>query len=233
MTPRATTITFSIGLGLAALVGQWLLGSPLLVSAPIQPSSPDGGQSQLHEKAPDLDRGAVSPHRPEGFQPEVATGLLDYHGNPVGVSCMTCHATRAPNRDRGLAGAVPTEFHQGLVYAHANQSCLSCHHAEDYGSLRLADGRKLAFGRAQNLCAQCHGPQTRDYLHGSHGGMKGYWDRTRGDRTRNTCTDCHDPHAPAYPAWTPVFAPRDAAARQQAEREARHPTGHQSLYPHE
>ena len=31
---------------------------------------------------------------------------------------------------------------------------------------------------------------------------------------------CHDPHAPAYPAWTPVFAPVDAAARQQAKREA-------------
>ena len=86
--------------------------------------------------------------------------------------------------------------------------------------MRLADGRKLPFSEAQLLCAQCHGPQARDYLHGAHGGMNGYWDKARG--TRNTCTDCHDPHAPLYPAWTPVFHPRDAGARQQAAREAAH-----------
>ena len=83
--------------------------------------------------------------------------------------------------------------------------------------MRLAD--------AQQLCAQCHGPQTRDYVHGSHGGMSGYWDKTKGERVRRACVDCHDPHAPAYPAWTPVFPPRDGGARQQAAREAAHAKG--------
>lgn len=138
------------------------------------------------------------------------------------MSCMTCHSTREPDRANGEGGTLPKTFHQGLVYAHAGMSCLSCHHADDYDSLRLADGRKLAFRDAQRLCAQCHGPQTRDYLNGSHGGMSGYWDKSRGERVRNGCLDCHDPHAPAFPALTPVFAPRDAAARQQAERAQRH-----------
>lgn len=121
----------------------------------------------------------------------------------------------------GLEGRVPTLFHQGLHFAHGGLSCLSCHHAEDYDSLRLADGRRLPFAQAQMLCAQCHGPQTRDYLHGSHGGMTGMWDRRGGERHRLTCTDCHDPHAPAYPAWAPVFAPRDEGAEQQRQRAER------------
>ena len=53
------------------------------------------------------------------------------------------------------------------------------------------------------LCAQCHGPQFRDYQHGAHGGMTGYWDLTKGGRMRNNCIDCHDPHAPKYPTVTP------------------------------
>jgi formate-dependent nitrite reductase cytochrome c552 subunit len=155
-----------------------------------------------------------------GYRPQVATGLVDHHGNATHVACMTCHATREPNLKNGVEGTMPKAFHQGQVYAHGEQSCLSCHHADDYDALRLADGRKLAFAEAQKLCTQCHGPQTRDYLNGSHGGMRGYWDKTKGARMRNTCTDCHDPHAPAFPLVTPIFAPRDGGARQQAEREA-------------
>jgi hypothetical protein len=60
-----------------------------------------------------------------------------------------------------------------------------------------------------DLCGQCHGPQARDYAHGAHGGMTGYWDLSRGPRERNNCIDCHDPHAPAFPKVRPVFAPKD------------------------
>ncbi|MBI5610873.1 MAG: hypothetical protein HY902_18485 [Deltaproteobacteria bacterium] len=59
------------------------------------------------------------------------------------------------------------------------------------------------------LCSQCHGPQARDYQHGAHGGMTGYWDLRRGDRFRNVCVDCHNPHVPAYPQFAPVQRPRD------------------------
>ena len=62
---------------------------------------------------------------------------------------------------------------------------------------------------ALTLCSQCHGPQRRDYDHGAHGGMTGYWDRSRGGRQRNHCVDCHDPHQPAYVGGLPVPAARD------------------------
>jgi hypothetical protein len=75
--------------------------------------------------------------------------------------------------------------------------------------LRLADGRSLPYSDVMSLCAQCHGPQFRDYQHGAHGGMTGYWDLSKGGRTRNSCIDCHDPHAPKYPTVTPARGPND------------------------
>ncbi len=224
MKRRLVISSVAAGAVLAALGGQWLLGE----------SKGSGWQAISAESTPSLDlpsskpvhlplaatAAAVPAHRPAGYRPAVESGLVDYHGQAVGVACMTCHATKSPNLDAGRLGAVPADFHQKLIYAHGDQSCLSCHNSQDYDALRLADGRKLAFADAQKLCQQCHGPQTRDYLHGSHGGMAGYWDKTKGERTRRTCTDCHDPHAPAYPAWTPVFAPKDRGALQQKQRDA-------------
>lgn len=160
----------------------------------------------------------VPPHRPVSSQPGVQMAVTSFTGVPVTVSCATCHTTMPANRQLGSGGQMPVKFHQGLHYSHGGQSCLSCHNADNYDTLRLADGRSVPFSQAQQLCGQCHGPQTRDYLNGSHGGMTGYWDLSRGDRVRNTCTDCHDPHVPAYSVVQPVFAPRDRGARQQALR---------------
>ena len=124
------------------------------------------------------------------------------------VACSTCHSMREPDRTqrdgRGLA-----TFHQGTHVAHGSLTCLSCHNENDYDTLRLADGRSVAYENVMELCAQCHGPQARDFAHGAHGGMRGYWDTTRGVQTRNQCTHCHAPHAPAYPAMRPTFKPRD------------------------
>jgi hypothetical protein len=224
---------------LAAAGGQWLLGqakppqpgakeahpSSTLIAAAQSPTSAPSGAAPAKGTVPPA---SVPSHRLAGYQPKVAvTGAVDHHGQAVGVACMTCHTSKKPNLGAGAGGAVPAEFHQGLVYAHGGQSCLSCHHSQDYDALRLADGRKLAFADAQKLCQQCHGPQARDYLNGAHGGMAGYWDKTKGARTRNTCTDCHDPHAPKYPQWTPVFAPKDEGALQQKARDAEsHPAAH-------
>lgn len=60
-----------------------------------------------------------------------------------------------------------------------------------------------------SLCGQCHGPQLRDYRRAAHGGATGYWDLSRGPRTRNLCITCHDPHTPAYVGGLPVLPPRD------------------------
>tara|TARA_R110002072_G_scaffold51308_3_gene137630 strand:+ start:535 stop:1125 length:591 start_codon:yes stop_codon:yes gene_type:complete len=126
-------------------------------------------------------------------------------GKSIEVQCSLCHSSREPNPATKATDL--DEFHQGLSFAHGTVGCLSCHDARDYDRLHLADGAPLPFERTMDLCGQCHGPQRRDYEHGAHGGMRGYWDLTRGGRTRNHCTDCHDPHAPAYPKVRPVFAP--------------------------
>ena len=191
----------------------------------------------LHAAAPSLDAASRSPAAPADSDatqlrhavaikpgpdtPKVLTNALTHGGDPVPVACSTCHTTRPPNLARHAAEDL-TEFHQGLAYRHGAQSCLSCHNASNYDTLRHADGTAIEYPRVIELCAQCHGPQYRDFKAGAHGGMTGFWDLSRGPRERNTCVDCHDPHAPAYPRVRPVFAPIDRGARQQALRAAAH-----------
>ena len=147
--------------------------------------------------------------------PRVDTGKVDPQGRSITVSCGSCHATSTPRTDTRNAADLD-EFHQGLQYQHGNLTCLSCHDAGNYDRLRLADGRGVPFPEAMSLCAQCHGPQFRDYSHGSHGGMTGFWDLTRGPRQRNHCVDCHDPHAPQFPVVMPAFPlPADRGLKSQ------------------
>ncbi len=146
--------------------------------------------------------------KPQGL-PTVSTGLKDAEGKAVTVNCNTCHATKPPNSELRV-GTSLTLFHQGMKGLHGNLTCISCHNPSDgYQSLRLADGKQIAFPDVMQLCAQCHGPQFRDYQHGAHGGMTGYWDLTKGPRQRNNCIDCHDPHAPKYPQVRPSPGPQD------------------------
>lgn len=147
--------------------------------------------------------------------PTVKTGQTDANGQPIAIACATCHTTKEPNVQARLGVDLPT-FHQGLQGAHGNLACVSCHNpSEGYGSLRLADGKAVPHQEVMQLCAQCHGPQSRDYLHGAHGGMTGYWDLSKGGRVRNTCIDCHDPHAPKYPTVRPAAGPRDRGSVQR------------------
>jgi hypothetical protein len=139
----------------------------------------------------------------------VVTSTLDHHGQLVRLQCAACHSVRPANSSTALSSELD-EFHQDLKTAHGKLTCVSCHQPNDgYSSLKLADGRSVAFQESMTLCAQCHGTQFRDYQHGSHGGMTGYWDLTQGGRTRNHCLHCHDPHAPQYPTFDPAAAPRD------------------------
>jgi hypothetical protein len=129
-------------------------------------------------------------------------------GAPQRVACVTCHSLRP-------AGPVPQrpeelrEFHTDLTFQHGQLACRSCHAEGAHDALHLADGRSLRMTDAMELCAQCHGPQFRDYQRGAHGGMSGHWDLSRGPRVRNHCVECHDPHAPRYAGARPVFPPRD------------------------
>lgn len=156
----------------------------------------------------DGERQPVVIRKPVGH-PVIPTGVLDEKGNPISVGCATCHATKTVNPDAKL-GTPLTHFHQGLIAKHGDLSCTSCHNpADGYASLRLADGKPVPYSEVMTLCAQCHGPQYRDYLHGAHGGMAGHWDLTSGGRVRNNCIECHDPHAPKYPIVSPARRPND------------------------
>ena len=163
---------------------------------------------------------AVTVKKPLGT-PRALTGQVDHHGNPVTVACSTCHATRPPNQ----ANAATTDLdlmHQGLQFKHGANTCLSCHDPGDYDRLRLANGNPVPCTDVMQLCAQCHGPQYRDWQHGAHGGMNGFWDLTRGGRTRNNCVDCHDPHAPKYVGAIPMPPPNDRFAPDLNHKETHH-----------
>lgn len=173
-------------------------------------------QTHTAQPGPDTDRQAETKKetfpvvvRKPSFKSAIPTGTADEKGQPVTVACTTCHTTRPANQAAKL-GTPLEQFHQGQVGRHGNLTCVSCHNpADGYHSLRLADGKSVAFDEVMTLCAQCHGPQHRDYLHGAHGGMTGYWDLTKGGRTRNSCVHCHDPHAPKYPTVVPAPGPND------------------------
>lgn len=169
------------------------------------------GQSEVIPIAPKADDAPLFPVKinPPRQLAEIQTDLKDASGNPVLVSCKSCHGVRNPNPKNGSTGPL-VSFHQDLNFVHGKLVCISCHNPEgSYSDFRLASGESVKPENVMNLCAQCHGPQFRDYQHGSHGGMTGYWDLKKGIRQRNHCVNCHDPHKPAFPLFRPAAGPND------------------------
>lgn len=148
----------------------------------------------------------VEINRPKG-KLGILSGTIP-HGEDFQIACSTCHAGRQPNFENRVTADLK-EFHQQAVVAHGEISCLSCHNPDDYESFRLADGSKVEYANVMQLCAQCHGPQMRDYENGVHGGMMGHWDRTKGPQQKLNCVDCHFAHQPKFPQMQPDFKPRD------------------------
>ena len=203
---KATIARLIISIALVGLVAVsgWL--SPGLFTSQARPEVSVATKSAPAERS--VTTGSVIVRKPHGT-PSILTGTFDEKGNAVSVACATCHTIKPGNLDAKL-GIPLAQFHQGLIGRHGNLSCASCHNRTDgYATLRLADGTSVSYTEVMTLCAQCHGPQFRDYQHGAHGGMTGYWDLTRGDRVRNNCVDCHDPHAPKYPTVAPARGPND------------------------
>ncbi len=137
----------------------------------------------------------------------VSTGQVDAQGHLVTVACATCHSLLGKPEPQTLE-LTSVEYHS-FEFAHGNLTCNSCHDPEAPLQLRFADGNPVAEEDLIDLCSQCHGPQRTDFDHGAHGGMTGYWDLSRGPRTRNHCVSCHAPHAPAIPQIRPTFKPKD------------------------
>lgn len=149
----------------------------------------------------------VQVHNPRSLG-TVDTGMRDASGASVGIACATCHD---PNHPDALArkNEVPPDFHRGIQVVHGTLRCASCHAPQDRTQLRLADGRSIPIRDVIELCGQCHGPKLRDFRKGSHGGGRGYWDRSQGPWVRNNCVACHAAHAPAYPLVMPAAPPND------------------------
>lgn len=144
----------------------------------------------------------------------VDSPLLDVNGTPIGVGCETCHG---PNPVGSWAATPGEPFHTGVgvteegvrsLDQHGELKCDNCH-SPDRLTVHLADGALLDLADTMRLCAQCHGPQFRDYQRGSHGGMTGFWDLRQGPRSRNNCVVCHAPHSPRFEPRMPAPGPRD------------------------
>lgn len=173
------------------------------------PAGNGGGTQRLSAEASNPARSAqVAPQIKNS--PTVWTAHRDASGQLVKLECATCHDTREPNVKNSVSHDLDL-FHQGLQVQHGTLSCISCHNPGDYNSLRLANGESVAFKEKQLLCEQCHGPQTRDYRMGSHGGMRGFWNMKAPGayRERNACVDCHDVHSPKIRQVVPLLPPLD------------------------
>jgi len=195
-------------LGTATIAAFWWSGQPEPPPAPAGPLTPPARHATVIV--------------PTVETPVVRTGLTDFHGREVTAACSTCHTTR-PANPAARVGTDLATFHQGLHGKHGDLSCVACHDpATGYQTLRLADGKSIPFADVMLLCGQCHGPQYRDYQHGAHGGMTGYWDLTRGGRVRNNCVACHDAHAPRFPTVRPAPGPNDRFLTRPSPEEHGH-----------
>ena len=156
------------------------------------------------------DAGELSPTTIHASPKLVSVPIANPDGGIERVACASCHTIK-PVKALPTSAADLKDFHQGLAFRHGELACAHCHveGARSHDTLHLANGETLPMTDAIRLCAQCHGPQFRDYSHGSHGGMQGAWSAALGPRTRNHCVDCHDPHAPQFQGGLPVLPPRD------------------------
>lgn len=167
-------------------------------------------QPLRYEAAPGVQSGSVEIHSSPKLT-SIESPEKDGLERGIRVACSTCHGIRDAGAGFPAAASDLKEFHAGLTVQHGTLSCVSCHANRTGGTpmLHLSDGTELGTADTLRLCAQCHGPKYQDYLHGSHGGMNGYWDLSRGSRLRNHCVDCHDPHVPKFQPSRPVLPPKD------------------------
>jgi hypothetical protein len=99
--------------------------------------------------------------------------------------------------------------HTEIVLEHGiNTRCFNCHHRTQRDCFVDDFGQPISWDQPQLLCAKCHGPVYRDWQHGAHGRVNGYWDTARGLQPRLRCIECHDPHRPPFGAMRPAPGPQ-------------------------
>jgi len=165
----------------------------LLVSNPLRFRSPVAPPVPVAAWATD-----TSPVRRPKMRP-------DYEVAPFTFECNACHRIIPPPANTHVRTATQ---HREVVLKHGiNTWCLNCHHPQNRNVLVNDRGEEIPWDQPQRLCAKCHGPVYRDWLHGAHGRTNGYWDTSRGEQSRRKCIECHDPHQPPFPPMRPAPGP--------------------------
>lgn len=125
--------------------------------------------------------------------------------------CVECHNEfGGPGRHRESEANPELAEHRAIKdeLDHGGLGCLDCHHPTNRLFYIDRDGSEMSSETADRLCAKCHGLVRRDWDLGIHGRHNGYWDRTKGERTRLSCIQCHGPHvaksAPMRPDPPPL-----------------------------
>jgi hypothetical protein len=138
-----------------------------------------------------------SPMRKPSLKPVIEIAGFSYH-------CSDCHKlfTSPAETTRSLTQ------HTHIVLRHGiNDRCFNCHHRTNRDAFVDDAGGEIPADRPELLCAKCHGPVYRDWLHGAHGRTNGYWNTSQGPRQRRKCIECHDPHAPPFAPLHPAPGP--------------------------
>ncbi len=118
--------------------------------------------------------------------------------------CNSCHRHMSPS----MEPKTRMTTHQNIRLDHGiNNRCYNCHHPSKQEAFIHHSGAEIPFAKTELLCQKCHGPKYRDWAIGVHGRPAGYWDKTRGESTKVTCTACHDPHSPKFKPMEPAPAP--------------------------
>lgn len=186
--PRAvsnarTTLSVAAVLFLLAVIllrGPWRFISPVPAATIVPPSMID-----------------PTPVRQPLLKPEIRIAGYTYR-------CSDCHKLfqSPPETTR------PLTQHREIVLRHGmNDRCFNCHHRTNRDAFVDDWGREIPADQPQLLCAKCHGPVYRDWLHGAHGRTNGYWDKSKGRQVRRKCVECHDPHTPPFAPMRPAPGP--------------------------
>ncbi len=165
----------------------------LLVLNPLPFHSPVAPPTEVPGWATD-----TTPVRQPKMKPEYQVALFTFE-------CNACHGIIPPPANTQVRTVTQ---HREVVLKHGiNTWCLNCHHPENRNVLVNDRGEEIPWDQPQRLCAKCHGPVYRDWLHGAHGRTNGYWDTSRGEQSRRKCIECHDPHQPPFPPMRPAPSP--------------------------